>query len=176
MNGADYKLLHILNSNKFGYVYAENYQHQKILIYKSPHPFPPHSVFSSDQIDGSDILEVFFNCNQGSCLRFLNRRTNQLSNIYEHIIDYNDKQDIVAYYLRDKNLVIISQAFKPCKKPLTTSIQLPNGYEFSSDTQFLANGNLRLGYETETGKYIVKIISINFKQLHKDCDGKNNNF
>lgn len=167
--GIDYKLLHISNDQNSGYLYAENYQHQKILIYKSSFPYPPHSIFSSDQIEGTDILGILFDCNQNICTRFLNRRTNELSNIYPDILDYDGKKDVIAYYLRDKSLVVISRAFKACKNPLTSTIKLTNDYEFGSETKFLPNGDLQLGFETETGKYIIKIIHIDLKKFIKNC-------
>ncbi|MBS0351252.1 MAG: hypothetical protein JSR33_08725 [Proteobacteria bacterium] len=69
----DYKLLLIINNQNAGYVYAENYQHQKILIYKSPHPYLSHSVFSSAQLDNTDVLEVGFECEKPTCTRYFNR-------------------------------------------------------------------------------------------------------
>src|ERR1700682_1390449 len=68
--GMDSKLVHISNDQHSGYLYAENYQHQKILIYKSHSPYPPNSDFSSDQIEGTDILDVSFDCNKEICTRY----------------------------------------------------------------------------------------------------------
>lgn len=171
--GTDYKLLHISNDCRSGYLYAENYQHKKILIYKSNVPYPPNSTFSSDQIESTNILDIGFDCNKYICTRYFNRRTNQLSSIYPRILDYDAKKDVVAYYLRDKNLVVINRAFEICKKPLTSVIKLTNGYEFGSETKFLPTGDLQLGYETATGKYVIKIIHIDFRKLFNDCGGEN---
>ncbi|MBS0351666.1 MAG: hypothetical protein JSR33_10880 [Proteobacteria bacterium] len=167
--GADYKLLHISNHHCSGYLYAENYQHQKILIYKSDSPYPPDSTFSSNQIDGTDILDIGFNCHKDTCNRYLNRRTNQLSEIYSSILDYDAKKDVVAFYQKDENKVIISRAFKVCSKPLTYFVKLEEDSDFGIKTKFLSNGGLQLDYEVPDGKDIIKIIHLNYGKLLSDC-------
>lgn len=169
----DYKLLSIVNTQNTGYLYAENDQYQKILIYKSSHSYRPQSVFSSAQLDSTDILEVGFECYQPVCTRYFNRRTNQLSEIYTDIIDYDPKKDIVAYYLQDKNLVIISRAFKACSKPLTYPLAIQKDSEFGIKTKLMPSGGLQLDYTTPSGKDVIKIIHPNYIKLFKDCGGVN---
>lgn len=171
---SDYKLLHISNDHNAGYLYAENYQHQKILIYKSTSAYPPETTFSSEQLDDTDILEIMFNCNKNSyttCTRYLNRRTSELSPIYTDMIDYNPKNDIIAYYLQDKNLVMISRAFTTCKKPLTYPLKIQQDSEFGVKTQFLPSGDLQLDYTAPHWKDDIKIIHPNYKKLFNDCGG-----
>lgn len=165
----DYKLLSIINSQDAGYIYAENNQHQKILIYKSPHPYHPQSVFSSAQLDDTDILEVGFECYKPVCTRYFNRRTNQLSKIYTNLIDYNPKNDVIAYYFPNKNLIMISRAFKTCKKPLTYPIKLEADSDFGIKTKFLSTGDLQLDYEEPDGKDVLKTIHINEGNLLSHC-------
>lgn len=88
--------------------------------------YSPRSMHSK-QPGFPDILDIMFECNKDICTRYLNRRTNQLSDIYWDILDYNGKKDVIAYYRKDQDLVIISRAFKTCKKPLTYYLKLfPN--------------------------------------------------
>lgn len=169
--GADYKLLHISNDHNAGYLYAENYQHQKILIYQSNSPYPSNSSFIANQIEGTDILGIFFSCNKKSCTRLLNRRTNKLSAIYSDILDYNAKNDVVAYYLQDKNIVMISRAFKTCNKPLTYLVKIDRDSYFGIKTKFLSSGGLQLDYEDTSGEDVIKIIHPNYKKLFSDCGG-----
>ncbi|MBS0350386.1 MAG: hypothetical protein JSR33_04210 [Proteobacteria bacterium] len=173
INGADYKLLHIVSKNNTGYVYAENNQHQKILIYKSPHPYSPHSVFSINQLENTEILDIIFECDTSFCSRFLNRQTNQLSDIYYYALDYDAKKDVIAYYLKDKNMLVISRVFKTCKKPLTYLTKLEEDSEFGIKTKFLPSGELQLDYTTPDGKDVIKIIHPNYKKLLSGCGGVN---
>ncbi|MBS0351637.1 MAG: hypothetical protein JSR33_10735 [Proteobacteria bacterium] len=172
VNGSDPKLLHISNVHHSGYLYAENYQHQKILIYKLSSPYPTESSFSSEQLDDTDILEIMFPCIKNSnntCTRYLNRRTNKLSQIYVYLLDYNPKKDIIAYYFKDKNLVVISRAFKTCNKPLNYLIKLEENSDFGIKTKFLSTGDLQLDYEASDGKDILKIIRPNYEKLFSIC-------
>ncbi len=172
VSGSDPKLLHISNDHHSGNLYAENYQHQKILIYKFSSPYPIESSFSSEQLDDTDILEIMFACIKNSndtCTRYLNRRTNQLSQIYTYLLDYNPKKDIIAYYLRDKSLIIISRAFKICNQPLNYPIKLEKDSDFGIKTKFLSTGDLQLDYEAPDGKDILKIIHINYEKLLSRC-------
>ncbi|MBS0351682.1 MAG: hypothetical protein JSR33_10960 [Proteobacteria bacterium] len=173
VSGVDYKLLHICNCQNSGYIYAENYQHQQKLIYKSHHPFPPDSPFMSDQDNGTDILTVVFECDaetgNSSCTRFFNRRNNQLSIVYPYILDYDAKRDIVAFYEKDKNRVVLSRAFHTCNKPLTYLIILEEDSDFGIKTKFLSTGNLQLDYETPSGKDVLKIIPVNYRKLLSHC-------
>ncbi len=172
INGGSYKLLHIINRNNSGYIYSDNYRHQKILIYKASFPYPPNSVFGSDQIDMTDILSIDFQCNQESnmgCTRFFNRQTDKLSDIYTYILDYNAKKDIVAYYIKDKDLVVISRAFKTCKKPLTYPVRLEENSDFGVKTKFLSTGDLQLDYETPDGKDAFKKIHPDYGKLLSHC-------
>ncbi|MBS0351963.1 MAG: hypothetical protein JSR33_12440, partial [Proteobacteria bacterium] len=166
VGGVDAKLLHICNCQNSGHIYAENYQHQQKLIYKSNHPFPPGSSFMSDQDKDSDILSVVFECDaetgDRSCIRFFNRRNNQLSIVYPYILDYDSKRDIVAFYEKDKNKVVLSRAFNPCSTPLTYPIILEEDSDFGIKTKFLSTGNLQLDYETPRGKDVLKIIPVNY--------------
>lgn len=170
--GKDAQLLHISNNTHSGYVYAENYQRQKILIYKSNFTYPPDTTFGADQIEGTDILDIMFECNKNNitCTRYLNRRTNELSDIYSDVLDYNGKKDVIAYYLRDKNMVIISQAFKPCRKPLTYFLKIEQDSNFGPKTKFLSDATLQLDYETQEGKDIIKIIHPNYRKFLNDCN------
>ncbi len=167
--GTDPKLLHIINDQHAGYLYAENYQHQKTLIYKSNVPYPPDSTFGSDQIEGTDLLDIMFGCQEETCTRYLNRRTNQLSKIYNGILDYNAKRDVIAYYLRAKSQIIISRVFKACDKPLKYTLEIERDSNFGPQTKFLAMGGLQLDYETPRGKDIIKIIHPNYEKLFNDC-------
>jgi hypothetical protein len=173
VSGVDPKLLHICNCQNSGYIYAENYQHQKILVYKSHHPFPLNDSFMSDQIHDSDILSIVFECEaetgNASCTRFFNRRTNQLSIVYPYILDYDAKRDIVAFYEKDKNKVILSRAFNACNKPLTYPIILEEDSDFGVKTKFLSAGDLQLDYETSDGKDIIKRIHFDYGKLLSRC-------
>jgi len=169
VGGAAYKLLHISNDHNSGYLYAENYQHKKILVYQSNSPYQPDSTFGSDQLEGTDILDIMFQCNKDMCTRYLNRRTSELSKIYTNVLDYNGKKDVIAYYLKDKNLVIISRAFKACKNPLIYPVKLEENSDFGIKTKFLPTGGLLLDYEIEGGKDVIKIIQPNYKKLFSNC-------
>lgn len=167
--GSDYKLLHITNDHHAGYLYTENYQHQKILIYKSNSPYPPDSTFSSVQLDDTGILEIMFDCGKDYCVRYLNRRTNELSQIYIDLLDYNPKKDVIAYYIQNQNLIVISRAFKTCKKPLTYPIVLEEDSDFGIKTKFLPNGTLQLDYENPKSEIIIKIIHPDYRKLFRNC-------
>jgi hypothetical protein len=173
VSGIDSKLLHICNSQNSGYIYAENYRHQKILVYISHHPFPLNDSFMSDQIHDSDILSIVFECEaetgNASCTRFFNRRTNQLSIVYPYILDYDAKRDIVAFYEKYKNKVVLSRAFNTCHKPLTYPIRLEEDSDFGVKTKFLSTGDLQLDYETPNGKDVLKTIPINYGKLLGHC-------
>lgn len=177
VGGADYKLLHIANDRNSGYLYAENYKHQKILIYKSNHSYPTNSSFMSEQIDNTDILSIVFECaaetGNRSCNLFFNRRTNKLSAIYPYILDYDGKKDVVAFYVKDKNTVVISRAFKACKNPLNYLIRIEHDSDFGIKTKFLPSGDLQLDYTAQSGRNIIKIIHPDYKKLFNDCGSKN---
>jgi len=173
--GSDSQLLHIVNDKNSGYLYAENYQHQKVLVYKSSHPFPLDSSFAAEQTHGTDVLYIVFACEaetgDRSCARFFNRRTNKLSPIYGDILDSDDKKDIVAFYVKDKSMVVVSRAFKTCKKPLTYPVVLDKDSDFGIKTKFLSNGTLQLDYENPKGEIILKIIQPDYKKLFRNCGG-----
>ncbi|MBS0351472.1 MAG: hypothetical protein JSR33_09875 [Proteobacteria bacterium] len=172
VNGGSYKILHIINRNNSGYIYADNYRHQKILIYKASFPYLPNSVFGSDQIDMTDILSIDFQCKKESnmgCTRFFNRRNDKLSDIYTYILDYDAVKDIVAYFIKEEGLVVISRAFKICKKPLTFHVNLEENSDFGLKTKFLLKGGLQLDYETPDGKDILKIIHPDYEKLLGNC-------
>ncbi|MBS0351811.1 MAG: hypothetical protein JSR33_11640 [Proteobacteria bacterium] len=170
VGGAAYKLLHISNDRNSGYLYAENYQHRKILVYKPHSPYPPDSTFGLNQLDGTDILDIMFQCNKDICTRYLNRRTNELSRIYTNILDYDGQKDVIAYYMKDKSLIVINRVFKTCKKPSIYYLKLFPNSDFGIKTQFLKNGDLRLDYaEAKKGNDAIKIIHINYSELLRDC-------
>ncbi|MBS0351630.1 MAG: hypothetical protein JSR33_10700 [Proteobacteria bacterium] len=168
--GTDYKLLHISNDQHSGYLYAENYQHQNILIYKSKSPYPPNSNFSTDTIKGTDIIAVSFDCNTEICTRYFNRRTNKISSIYSNVLDYNSKKGTVAYYLKNKNLIVINRAFENCKKSLTYSLTIYPNSIFGDKTYFLKNGDLQVDYaDTQGNEHGLKIFHINYPKLFDNC-------
>ncbi len=167
--GMDAKLLHISNDDQHGYLYAENNAHQKILIYQSKSPFPPDSNFSADRVEGTHLVDISFDCGKKTCTRYFNRQTNEISEIYSNVLDYNGKKDVVAYYLRAKNQIIMKQVFRVCKKPLKYPLEIERDSDFGPKTKFLSTGDLQLDYEAPNDKNVIKIIHPNYGELLDRC-------
>ncbi|MBS0351672.1 MAG: hypothetical protein JSR33_10910 [Proteobacteria bacterium] len=172
ISGNEKPLLHIINQDQSAYIYVENDRHQKILLYKSNYPYPSHSVFSIDQLKGTDILFINFECERKytGCNRFFNWHTNKMSIVYSNMLDFNPKQKVVAYYIDKKNTVVIAPIFDACKKPLTYYLRIFPDSSFGIKTQFLKNGDLQLDYaEAQKGEDVLKIIQVNYQQLFDHC-------
>ena len=107
-----------------------------------------------------------------SCSRFFNRRTNQLSDMYEDLLGYNPKQNVVANDVYSKNLVMLTPLFEKCKHPFTYKIKIYSDTDFGIKTQFLDNGDLQLDYTDSKDKLILKVLPINYQQLYKNCGFK----
>ncbi|MBS0351721.1 MAG: hypothetical protein JSR33_11165 [Proteobacteria bacterium] len=174
VSGSQYKLVMVMNNQGLGEVYIENNQHIKTLLYKASFPYSNLSIFSADETENKDILMVDFECGTKEkktiCTRLFNRRTNQVSILYADLLGMNAKKNVAAYYLNNKNLIIIAPVFDTCQNPFTYSLKLFPNSMFGTKTQFLKNGDLRLDYaEAKTGKDTLKIIQINYQQLFNHC-------
>lgn len=174
VSGSQYKWITVMNNHGMGEVYIENDKYIKTLLYKASFPYSNLSIFSADETENKDILMVDFECGTKEkktiCTRLFNRRTNQMSTIYADLLGINPKKNVVAYYLNNKNLIIIAPAFDTCQNPFTYYLKLFPNSIFGTKTQFLKNGDLRLDYaEAKTGEDTLKIISINYQQLFNHC-------
>ncbi len=169
----DYHFITVIEKKDSTEIYIKNYHDNKFLLYKSDFPFSEDSVIGVEHENNFDIISVDFDCDKKDsdmlCTRFFNRRTSQLSDIYQNLLDYNPKQNIVAHYIKSENLVVLTPLFEKCDHPLTYKINLYPDTDFGVKTKFLDNGNLQLDYVNSKNKDVIDVIPINYQQLYKDC-------
>ncbi|MBS0350212.1 MAG: hypothetical protein JSR33_03325 [Proteobacteria bacterium] len=169
----DYKILKIINKEKSTEIYIPNYKQKYYLLYKSNYPYQYRDSISTDNID-SDIIVVGFFCGKNTldlnfCMRFFNRSTSQMSMIVPHIIDSNDQKKIVAYQVKNKDLIVVTPIFQKCQNPLTYKIKIYPDTDFGVKSKFLKNGDLQLEYVDLNNHSVLKKIPINYKNLYKSC-------
>ncbi|MBS0351432.1 MAG: hypothetical protein JSR33_09675, partial [Proteobacteria bacterium] len=156
----NYDYLQIKNSKNSTEIYIKNYTGKSFLIYKSNFIFPENAVISAMKEKNEDIIWLDFDCSKTnslvSCSRFFNRRTNQMSEIYKDLLSYNQKENVIANYLKHNNLVILTPLFKKCTHPLIYKINLYPNTDFGVKTQFLNNGNLQLDYVDSNNNPVLK--------------------
>jgi hypothetical protein len=174
ISGSQYKWITVTNNQGSGEVYIENYRHTKTLLYKADFPYSKLSVFSVDEMEKKDILMIDFECGKKEkktiCTRFFDRHTNQMSAIYPNILGFNSKKNVVAYYVDDKNLVVIAPVFDTCKKLLTYYLKIFPDSIFGVKTQFFKNGDLQLDYaEAKKGEDAFKTIHVDYRRLFDNC-------
>jgi hypothetical protein len=174
IDGSDYKHMQIKNAGNISRIYVKLYSGKEILVYEHSPIFSANDSFGAGQ-DG-DIFSVTMMCyistlDDDVCLLLVDRRTGEYR-FYKNLLALNPKYKVGLFSEKQKNLVIIKPLFKTCVKLLNYKIVLDKDSDFSDQSDFLPNGNLKLIYAPPGHDApITKIIHINYPKLFADCKG-----
>ena len=85
----------VKNTKNSTEIYIKNYGNQKFLLNKSAFIYLGNAVINVEMIK-NDLFLIEYPCDKKEyliyCRRFFNRQTNQLSDIYQDLLDYNAKK------------------------------------------------------------------------------------
>ncbi len=171
-----YKILKLKNKQDSTEIYIPDYKNKYFQLYKSNYIYQQNDSIAIGPIS-SDVISVGFPCgNQEKdldyCFRYFNRRTSQMSTIFHDAIDANTKQNVVAYQVLSKDLIVVTPMFQNCSNPLTYKIKIYPDTDFGVKTKFLQNGDLQLDYVDLNNKLVLKKIPIDYKKLYQRCGVK----
>ncbi len=172
----DKNVIHLKNHSNSTQIFISNYKQQQFLVYQSNYRYQDRDSVST-LADTPDLIDIGFSCGKNTedfnfCTRFFNRRTNQMSSIFTETIDHNAKQNVVAYQVLSKNLVVVTPIFEKCSNPFTYKIKIYPDTDFGEKTKFLQKGDLQLDYVDLNNKLVLKKIPIDYKKLYQRCGVK----